>query len=170
MNDELVLDTARGRVTLRPEREDDTDFLYALFHSHTLAELTLMPVDTATKERLVRMQFASQTTSYRAQFPQARFDIIERDTTPIGRLIVNEDTKAGCVVDFALMPEYRGGGLGTAILASVLQRQSRPVLCKVLCTNEASIRMCRRAGFVQIGAELPFLQLEWRPPAAGSEG
>jgi RimJ/RimL family protein N-acetyltransferase len=161
----LVLQTARGQIVLRPEQPADADFLYALFHSHTLAELALLPVDAAMRERLVRMQFASQTATYRAQFPHARFDIVEQCGAPIGRLIFDAGADAGCIVDFALLPEHRGSGLGTAILASVLQRQRRPVLCKVLCNNEPSLRMCRRVGFVHIGGELPFLQLEWRPPA-----
>jgi RimJ/RimL family protein N-acetyltransferase len=166
-----VLETARGRIALRPEQAADAAFLYALFHSHMLAELAMMPVDAATKEQLVRMQFDSQTATYRAQYPQARFDIVEQDGRPIGRLIVDSGADANCFVDFALLPDYRGGGLGTAIIAAVLREQTRPVLCKVLYNNEASLRMCRRVGFVQIGGELPFLQLEWRPPGeAGCVG
>ena len=176
MTDALVLETARGQVVLRPEQSADADFLYALFRSHMLAELELMPVDAATKEQLVRMQFDSQTATYRAQFPRARFDIVEQDDRPIGRLIVDSGADAGCIVDFALLPERRGGGLGTAILAAVLREQRQPVLSKVLYNNEASLRMCRRVGFVHIGGELPFLQLEWRPPigvdeaAGGADG
>jgi RimJ/RimL family protein N-acetyltransferase len=165
----LVLETARGQVVLRPEQSTDADFLYALFRSHMLAELAMMPVDAATKEQLVRMQFDSQTATYRAQFPQARFDIVEQDGRPIGRLIVDTGGDAGCIVDFALLPERRGGGLGTAILAAVLQERRQPVLSKVLYNNEASLRMCRRVGFVHIGGELPFLQLEWRPPIVAGD-
>jgi RimJ/RimL family protein N-acetyltransferase len=169
LTDARVLQTVRGQIVLRPEQSADADFLYALFRSHMLDELALMPVDAATKEHLVRMQFNSQTATYRAQFPQARFDIVEQDGSPIGRLIVDSDAAAGCIVDFALLPERRGAGLGTAILAAVLRDQRRPVLSKVLYNNEASLRMCRRVGFVQIGGELPFLQLEWRPPAETTE-
>jgi GNAT superfamily N-acetyltransferase len=167
--DARVLQTARGEVVLRPEQSSDADFLYALFRSHMLEELALMPIDAATKEHLVRMQFISQTATYRAQFPQAHFDIVEQDGSPIGRLIVDTGADAGCIVDFALLPERRGAGLGTAILAAVLLDQRRPVLSKVLYNNEASLRMCRRVGFVHIGGELPFLQLEWRPPAEAGD-
>lgn len=163
MTGALVLETARGQIVLRPEQATDAAFLLALFRSHMLTELALMPVDMATKDQLVRMQFDSQTVTYRTQFPQARFDIAEQLGRPIGRLIVDRGADADCIVDFALLPECRGGGLGTAIIAAVLREQSRPVLCKVLYNNEASLRMCRRVGFVQIGGELPFLQLEWRP-------
>jgi RimJ/RimL family protein N-acetyltransferase len=40
------------------------------------------------------------------------------------------------------------------------------VRCKVLWNNTASLRMCQRLGFVQVGDALPFLQLEWRRLAA----
>ena len=163
----LTMETARGPVVLRPERPDDADFLYGLFRSHMRAELALMPVDDAVRDALVRMQFASQTATYRAQYPAARFDIVERDGVPVGRLVVDDAADAACIVDFALLPEHRGGGLGSAIMAGTLARlaeRPRPVRCKVLCTNAPSLRMCRRVGFVHIGGELPFLQLEWRPP------
>jgi RimJ/RimL family protein N-acetyltransferase len=169
LNGPLVLQTARGQVVLRSEQSADADFLYDLFRSHMLTELALMPVDGATKEHLVRMQFNSQTATYRAQFSKARFDIVEQDSSPIGRLIVDTGEDASCIVDFALVPERRGAGLGTAILAAVLRQQRQPVLSKVLYNNEASLRMCRRVGFVHIGGELPFLQLEWRPPAAAGD-
>jgi RimJ/RimL family protein N-acetyltransferase len=115
------------------------------------------------------MQFNSQTVTYRAQYPAARFDIVERDGAPIGRLIVDDGAEAACIVDFALLPEHCGGGLGTAILAGVLAGRTRPVWCQALCTNEPSLRICRRVGFVHIGGELPFLQLEWRPSAGADD-
>ena len=34
------------------------------------------------------MQFASQTESYRGQYPHARFDIVERAGEAIGRMVV----------------------------------------------------------------------------------
>jgi ribosomal protein S18 acetylase RimI-like enzyme len=169
MTDTMILPSAGGEITLRPERADDAGFLAALFRSTALPELALMPVEDAVKEALVQMQFDSQTATYRRQFPQARFDIIEQHGKPVGRLVVDYGGKAGCIVDLALLAECRGQGLGTAILTAVTEqfaRLKRRVLCEVLANNEASLRMCRRAGFVQIGSIPPFLQLEWRPPDA----
>jgi RimJ/RimL family protein N-acetyltransferase len=166
MNDVVALHTARGPVTLRPERPDDADFLYGLFRSHTLPDLAPLATDDAGREMLVRMQFLAQTNSYKAQYPHARFDIVETAGAPIGRLVVDDGAQEACIVDFALLPETRGGGFGTAILASVLARlgtRPRVVRCMVLFHNEASLRMCLRVGFVQTGSVLPFLQLEWQP-------
>jgi RimJ/RimL family protein N-acetyltransferase len=169
MNDVLELHTARGPVTLRPERPGDADFLYGLFRSHTLPDLAPLAADDAGREMLVRMQFLAQTSSYRTQYAHARFDIVEMAGAAVGRLVVDDNEQEACIVDFALLPETRGSGIGTAILASVLARlrtQRRPVRCMVLFNNEASLRMCLRVGFVQTGSVLPFLQLQWQPGTA----
>ncbi len=159
-------------IALRPEQPRDEAFLFALFRDTALRELALMPVDDPIKESLVRMQFASQTTTYRQQFRDAHFDIVERNGVPIGRIVVDDGQDAGCIVDFALVPKTRSKGLGTAILAAVMQRfvrMQRRVLCKVLINNEPSLRMCQRIGFRQIEIIPPFLQLEWRPPEISSD-
>jgi RimJ/RimL family protein N-acetyltransferase len=151
-------------ITRRPERAEDLPFLAALFRSSALPELARMPVDDATKDALVRMQFASQTATYRAQFPQARFEIIEQRGTPVGRIVVDPGGEVACIVDLALLPECRGRGIGGMILADVMRQFAAPkrrVQCKVLAHNEASLRMCRRVGFVPTAALPPFLQLEW---------
>lgn len=165
--DSIALDTSRGPFRARPETEADEPFLFALFRSHALVDLAAMPVDDAMRDALVRMQFRAQTNSYRAQFPNAQFDILERADTPIGRLIVDAGDSAGCIVDFALTPECRGQGIGVAILQAVLDRFAplrRPMRCTVLAHNEPSLRMCRRVGFHQISEQPPFLELEWRGP------
>jgi RimJ/RimL family protein N-acetyltransferase len=165
------LRTAQGVVVLRPERPDDEALLFRLFRSWALADLAAMPVDDATKEQLVRFQFGGQMATYRANFPAARFDIVERDGAPVGRLIVAPGSAAepGCIVDFVLLPERRNARLGRAILAAVLEEFAplgRKVRAKVLHHNEPSRRMCKAVGFVEIGRELPFIQLEWSGPPA----
>ncbi len=128
-----------------------------------------MPVDAATKENLVRFQFAGQMASYRARFTSAAFDIIERDGTPVGRLIVDpgDAEEPACLVDFVLLPEVRNDRLGRAIISAVLAEQAslgRKVRVKILWHNEPSQRMCSALGFVEIGREAPFIQLEWSAP------
>lgn len=164
-HDPVTLQTPLGPFRARPETEADEPFLFALFRSHTLVELAATPVDDTMRDALVRMQFRAQTSGYRAQFPNARFDILERADTPIGRLILDEGDAAGCIVDFALTAECRGRGIGVAILQSTLDRFARlrrPMRCTVLAHNEPSLRMCRRVGFRQIGEQPPFVELEWR--------
>ncbi|MBV8192873.1 MAG: GNAT family N-acetyltransferase [Alphaproteobacteria bacterium] len=159
-------------IVLRPEQEQDATFLADLFRVTAGRDLGLMPIDGAIKETLLRMQFASQAATYRAQYPSGRFDIIEQGDKSIGRIVIDPGTEAGRIVDIALLPERRARGLGTAILAAVLDRfarRRRRVLCQVLANNEASLRMFHRVGFRQVGECPPFLHLEWRPSHEGHE-
>jgi RimJ/RimL family protein N-acetyltransferase len=151
-------------VVLRPERAADAAFLERLFRACALPDLARMPADEAVKDALVRMQVASQAATYRRQFPAARFDIVELGGEPIGRIVVDPGGAAACIVDFALLPERQRRGLGSAILAGVLQWFAQPkrrVTCTVLASNEPSLRMCRRVGFVPAGADPAFVRLEW---------
>jgi ribosomal protein S18 acetylase RimI-like enzyme len=167
----LVLGLGDPPIVLRPEQEQDAAFLANLFRTTAGRDLCLMPIDDAMKERLLRMQFASQSATYRGQFPTARFDIIERDGEPIGRMVIDAGKEAGHIVDFALMPKRRARGLGTAMLAAVLERFARRgqrVRCEVLATNEPSLRMCQRVGFRPIDHVPPFVHLEWQPSCGAS--
>ncbi|MFI5032101.1 MAG: GNAT family N-acetyltransferase [Reyranellales bacterium] len=163
------LQTDKGPVTLRPERPDDEALLFRLFRSWALEDLEHMPVDAATKENLVRFQFAGQMATYRARFAAASFDIIERHGVAVGRLIVDPGNteEPACLVDFVLLPEVRNDRLGRAIISAVLAEQAslgRKVRVKILWHNEPSQRMCSALGFVEIGREAPFIQLEWSAP------
>jgi RimJ/RimL family protein N-acetyltransferase len=162
----LVLGLADSPIVLRPERQHDAAFLADLFRATAGRDLGLMPIDEAMKEALLRMQFTSQTTTYRSQFPGARFDIIEQGGEPIGRIVIDPGTKAGRIVDIALVPQRRARGLGTAILAAVLARfahRRQRVQCQVLQGNEPSLRTFGRLGFRQVAHVPPFLHLEWPP-------
>ncbi len=146
-------------MDLRPERED-TAFLGALFRS---AAPAFDGLPAAVAEALLDMQVRSQAASYRAAYPGAYFAIIERDGKPCGRLIVARGPISS-IVDYALLPDVRGMGLGTAVLAAVLARIDGPVQCRVLEGNRASLAMFRKLGFAVVGDEPPFRRLE-RPPA-----
>lgn len=153
---------------MRPEAEADTAFLFALFAATKAPELALMPMDAAGKQFLLDMQFRSMTATYRQQFPNARFEIVELDGSPIGRLVT--DVQPDCVyyVDIALLPERQGGGLATALMNAVLAEPRRlglPGRVKVMSGNIASLRLCQRLGMTVRGTEPPFVELEWHTPA-----
>ena len=166
----MTFDISGLPVILRPEQEQDAAFLAALFHATVSQAFMAMPLDETMRATLVRVQLAAQAAAYHARFPNARFDIIERDAIPIGRIVIDPGGDAGCIVDFALVPERQSHGLGTAILAAVLERfgeRQQHVLCQVLASNRRSLRMCHRVGFRQVGDAPPFLQLAWHPCGAG---
>jgi GNAT superfamily N-acetyltransferase len=163
----LNLATPHGRMTIRRETDtaDDVDFLFALFASTKAAEMAAMPLEEAGKALLLRIQFRSMTATYRQQFPNARFEIVELDGTPVGRLITDVQTDCVYYVDIALLPERRGGGVATALMTAVLDEPRRlglPGRVKVLSGNIASLRLCQRLGMTLRADIPPFVELEWR--------
>jgi len=153
---------------MRPETPADTNFLFSLFAAGKRDEIAMMPLDDAGRQFLLDMQFRSMTVTYRRQFPNARFEIVELDSIPVGRLVT--DVQADCVyyVDIALLPQRQGGGIATALMNAVLEEPRRlglPGRVKVLSTNIASQRLCRRIGMTLRQEIPPFVELEWRPPA-----
>ena len=50
----------------------------------------------------MRQQFRGQNASYGANYPDARFEIVEHDGAPIGRLVTSRTPDAVLIVDIAL--------------------------------------------------------------------
>ncbi len=164
---ELTFGTPHGTVGLRPARGGPSEeaFSYLLFASNRAAEMALMPISPADKEFLLRVQFRSMNETYRQNFPAARYDIIELDRWPVGRLV--SEVQADCVyiVDFAVLPQAQGLGIGTTVLASALEEPRRlglPARLRSFAHHWAAQRLYQRLGFVVIAEEPPQLVLEWR--------
>jgi GNAT superfamily N-acetyltransferase len=152
---------------MRPEAADGSDeaFLFYLFVASKLPEMALMPLDQAGKEQLLRMQYQSMSASYRSGFPAARFEIVELDGRPAGRLVTDVNAERVYYVDIALLPDVQGGGVATALMTAVLDEPRRlgiPGRVKVLGGNFASLRLCEKVGFTVVAQEPPFVDLEWR--------
>lgn len=154
-------------LTVRAMRDtvDDAAFLYALFVATKAAEMAAMPLDAAGRDFLLRMQYRSMMTTYRRDYPAARFELVELAGEPVGQIVT--DVGACCVtyVDIALLPEVRGRGVATALMLLMLQEPRRlglPARVNVLAGNVVSLKLCERVGFVRVADAPPFVGLEWR--------
>jgi ribosomal protein S18 acetylase RimI-like enzyme len=167
-DDVIAIGSALGMLQLRPERDEDASFRFKLFCESRAAEFALLQLDPAAFEQLMRFQFHAQTVTYRTNFPDARFDIVERDGAPIGRIVVNRPGTLLHIVDQAIVPELRNRGLGTAIMKALMDEAAGnglPVRLKVASTNDPSMRLYLRLGFAPIRSEPLFIEMEWRAPA-----
>jgi len=154
-----------GPLRLRPERAEDDGFRFTLFCQSRTSDFAQLSLDAAALEQLMRFQFQGQTLSYRANFPDADFDIIEFDGAPIGRIVVDRSDSALHLVDQALTPALRGRGLGNAIMTALLHEaagNALPVRLSVDPGNAAALRLYRRLGFVPIRTDLHAIAMEWR--------
>jgi GNAT superfamily N-acetyltransferase len=164
---ELKVRTSHGTIALRPAAGGPSEeaFLYLLFASNRAAEMALMPISPADKEFLLQVQFRSMNDTYRKNFPTARYDIIELDRWPVGRIVT--EVQANCVyyVDFALLPQAQGVGIGTTVLAAALEEPRRlglPARLRSFSYNWAAQRLYEKLGFTVIAEEPPQVVLEWR--------
>lgn len=165
MDDVISIPSPLGRLTLRPEREDDQAFRYRLFCQSRPPEWDTVQLDPQVREELMRHQFEAQTKSYRAQFPTARFDIIELDGQPIGRIVVDRPPDMIHLVDQAIVPACRNKGLGTTIMRTLMDEvrgRALPLRLMVGSSNDPSLRLYLRLGFVPIATTPMYIELEWR--------
>ena len=155
-----------GLLGLRPETEADAAFRFALFCASRPPEEDFSPLGPELAQHLLRQQFRAQSQSYRKDFPQARFDVIELDGAPVGYVIVDTSEREMRIVELAIVPELRSAGIGEAMIKPVIaeaQGRKLPLRASVLSGNQGSLRFCRRLGFAPIGEPTAFYtELEWR--------
>ena len=58
--------------------------------------------------------------AYAANHRDARFEIIEHEHLPIGRMVVDQTTEAITLVDIAVLEAWRGRGIGGRVLGALL--------------------------------------------------
>ncbi len=156
-----------GRVRRRPEREADGEFCFDLFCASRTPEEDLSALDAPLRERLMRQQFCGQGASYRANYPDARFEIVEHDGAPIGRIVTARTPDAVLIVDIALIASQRGRGIGASLVNGVLDEARAaglPVRLRVSANNAPALRFYLRLGFKPIESSAIDMRLEWRDP------
>jgi ribosomal protein S18 acetylase RimI-like enzyme len=156
-------------VTLRPETEEDIPFLLAVYAGTRADEMAIVPWTQEQKDQFVLMQFGFQRKYYLEHYGGAAFDIVMVDGHPAGRLYVYRGSGEIRIIDIALLPEYRGRGIGGGLLAGILEEaRERQLLVSIhVERNNPAMRLYRRLGFQFAGEQGPvYLRMEYRAPAA----
>jgi ribosomal protein S18 acetylase RimI-like enzyme len=128
-------------------------------------------LDPLLRDWLMRQQFAGQSASYRAQYPNTRFEIMEWDASPIGRIITNRTPEA-VLVDIALDVTARNRGIGTTLMRAVIdgaRAAGLPVRHTVFASNPAALLFYLRLGFKAVESTEINTTLEWREPSYPEE-
>ncbi|AKO96783.1 Acetyltransferase [Marinovum algicola DG 898] len=160
-----MLDRPRGQVAFRLIHDTDRPFLKYLHATTRAWEFELVAWEETEKARFLKQQFEAQDLSYQRSFPKANRHIITLDGVDIGRLYLDRQDDVLYIIEFSLLPQYQGRGIGTDILRSLLNEAHGgkvPVRLKVERLNPAQ-RLYLRHGFVQTGVVGHHLALEWRP-------
>ena len=144
----------------------DREFLYRVYASTRTEELAVVPWDDAQKDAFLRSQFDAQDAWWREHYAAASFDVILVDGEPAGRFYVHRGEREIRIVDVALLPEYRGNGVGSSLLRDLLSEADaagKSVTIHVERMNPA-LRLYERLGFTLAEDKGVYLFLE-RPPA-----
>jgi ribosomal protein S18 acetylase RimI-like enzyme len=152
-------------LALRPVGEHDAELLYRIYASTREEELAPVDWDTSVKEAFLRQQFQAQGSYYRATFPNASYDLIVTGEEVMGRLYVNRGENAWLVIDIALLPEFRGRGVGTQLLERVIAdagAAGKPLQIHVEQFNPAR-RLYERLGFRVTEDQGVYLLMERAP-------
>lgn len=151
-------------LSLRPITPADTSFLARVYASSRAEELALTGWSEEQKEVFCLRQFDAQSAYYAANYPEASFQVIERDGEPIGRLYVARWEKEIRIVDITLLPEFRGTGTGTKLLRDLqneARRAGKSLMVHVERFNRA-LQLYQRLGFQQVEDKGVYLLMEWR--------
>jgi ribosomal protein S18 acetylase RimI-like enzyme len=136
-----------------------------VYASTRAEELAVVDWDDAQKETFLRAQFDAQDAWYREAYAQANFDVILADGEPAGRLYVHRGPTEIRIVDIALVPEHRGGGIGTSLveeLAAEADAAGKSLTIHVERMNPA-LRLYARLGFSVAEDKGVYLFLERAP-------
>jgi GNAT superfamily N-acetyltransferase len=150
-------------VTLRLATDADYDFMRRLYGSTRAEEMQHFPFDETQARLFLDQQFAAQFEHYGIHYPTCERNIVERDGEPIGRFWVDEWRDQIRIVDIALLPEHRGGGIGSGLLQRVLDRGTsggKPVTIHVEGFNPA-LRLYQRLGFERIDTNGVYFLMRW---------
>jgi ribosomal protein S18 acetylase RimI-like enzyme len=158
------------QVTLRPIAEDDGPLLFEIYASTRVEELAGVEWDEAQKAAFLRHQFEAQHQQYHEGYRDASFNVILLDGQPAGRLYLARGVDEIRIVDIAILPDFRGRGIGTGLITSIqadAAQAGKAVRIHVERFNPA-LRLYDRLGFRPIVDRGVYLFLEWTASPAAS--
>ena len=165
--------TATPSVRRRPAEAVDAAFLLEVYASSRAEELAPVPWTEDQKRAFLDAQARAQDAEYRSRFPDAAFDVVEVGGVPAGRLYIARLEDEIHIIDIALLPEFRGRGVGARLvrrLAAEAERAGLPVRHMVFQLNEGAMRFYERLGFTRLELHGAYWEMEKRPSTAGRDG
>ncbi|HZD89576.1 MAG TPA: GNAT family N-acetyltransferase [Pseudolabrys sp.] len=159
--------TTRG-VTLRPARDGDRPFERTLFETARPDAVLLAAWPDDARRAFLDQQFEFQTRHYARAHPDAERLIVQIAGAAAGRLILQRAPAAWRIIDIALVPRWRGAGIGTLLMQTVLAEAEEAAAGAVhlaVDPRNPARRLYERLGFVASGGEenAASIAMRWRP-------
>ncbi|HEX8365763.1 MAG TPA: GNAT family N-acetyltransferase [Allosphingosinicella sp.] len=160
-----IRSAARFGIAYRPAGDEDLPLLAEVYMSTRREEVAQTRWPQEEQDAFLRHQHEAQHAHYMNAYKKAEFLVIEQGGRGIGRLYLYESSKEMRIVDIALLPEARGGGIGEAILRDIgddVASRGKTVTVHVEKFNPAR-RLYERLGFAAIEEKGVYDLMEWRP-------
>lgn len=158
-------ETARpSGIRLRPIVDADAAFLRDLYAASRSNEMALVDWPDDVKRQFLAEQFALQHRHYEKVYIGADFLLIEHGIDPIGRIYVYRSPSEIRLMDIALVPAWRGRGIGTALLEELMAeaRATQSELTLHVEPDNPAQRLYKRLGFRLIEQRGVYDFLGWR--------
>lgn len=138
-----------GAIALRASTGNDRAFLQDVYESTRVDEFRAAGLDEQAIRELLATQFSMQDTYYRRHYPHGRFDIVLYAQTAVGRLYHDWSGEEARVIDIALLPAYRGAGIGTSLMHAIVAQAARRGIALGLYVEFGNpvLALYRRLGF-----------------------
>lgn len=137
-------------IELRPEGKKDNAFIEIVYYATREAELNLTNWTEQQKKAFALMQSMAQLSEYKTKFPGAAFQVIIFNKKSAGRFYTWENDIEIRLIDITLLPQFRGRGIGTALLRDLVKRSDKvqkKISLHVDPMNPA-LQLYQRLGFI----------------------
>ena len=161
----MMTNVAAADVIRRTSTPDYQDFQRRVYATTREEEMAIVDWSAEQKQSFLDMQFRAQDTYYHTQFPNAQYDILERNGEPIGRLYTDLWPTELRILDIALLPQFRNMGIGTALIKAQMQEAATagvPLTLHVETFNPAR-RLYDRLGFTEVQVDGIYILMTWSP-------
>src|ERR1043165_3933803 len=152
-------------IRLRPVSFGDEQFLFSVYASTRIEEMDLVDWSTAQKQAFLQMQFRAQDRFYRENYRNAEYGVILLDDQAVGRLYIQRRQDEIRIMDIALLPEFRGRGIGSVLLNQIMEEAAKnnlPVTIHVERFNPA-LHLYERLGFHLAEDKGVYYFMKWLP-------
>lgn len=150
-------------LTIRHETSEDNAFLEGLYRS-TREDLLQLGLPVAMLDNMMAMQFLAQQSGYRKQYPDAAYDIVEKDGEAIGRQITHRNAETIRLVYIALLPHERNRGHGRRLIRA-LQAEAvganKTLRLSVSAQNMQARYLYASSGFQIESNDGVYLEMSW---------